>query len=60
MAANADKGVRQQAARGPCEIDNFGNIRKVITAERDHVRTPLFNRTEKIPVPFALQIDQPR
>ena len=58
MAANANKGVRQQIARRSCQINNFGNICKVIAAERDHIWPPALNAAEKVPVRFALQIDQ--
>ena len=58
MAANANKGVRQQVARRSCQINNFGNVCKIIAAERDHVRAPVLNRPEKIVVRLALQIDQ--
>ena len=58
MAANANKGVRQQVARRSRQINNFGNVCEIIAAERDHIWPPAVNRAEKIPVRFALQIDQ--
>src|SRR5262245_23680059 len=58
MAADANKGVRQQIARGSCQIDNFGNVCKVIATESDHIRSPALDRAEIVPVRFALEIDQ--
>jgi hypothetical protein len=59
VTANADKGAWQHIACGLCQINNFGNVCKIIAAERDHVRAPVLNRTEKIAARIAGRSSEP-
>jgi hypothetical protein len=60
VAAHTNKRIRQQVTRRSRQINNFGNVRKIIAAERDYIWPPALNPAEIVPVRFALQIDQPR
>src|SRR5947208_15840544 len=58
VPSDRDKGSGQQGARGAGKINNFWNIGEIIDRECDNVRSPTSNQVEKVPVRFALQINQ--
>ena len=52
------KASGNKVARRSGKINNFGNVCEIIAAECDNIWPPTLNRAEKVPVRFALQIDQ--
>lgn len=58
MPTDTDECFRQEGMRSTSEIDDFWNVSEVINRERDDIRSPTVNETQKILLRFALQIDQ--
>ena len=58
VAAHEDEGLRTQRPRGPCQVDQLGNVRQIVAGECHNIGSPLVDLPEEVGMTLHLEIEQ--